>query len=141
MRVRRYAGTAFAVVIMCSLLALVGCSSGGHPVADAGEQCAECHSGRTEYEDATPQNAMSVGMTFSVRTDEQEVYLCSVRCGDEAGEKVIPSRMRTIPASEASSITVDKSGFYALCVGDENSPTTVVVQASEDGPADVVVEL
>ena len=55
---------------------------------------------------------------------------------------MVPARMRTIPASEFGAVTVSEPGLYALCAGDISSPSaTVLVNATEDGPADVTVRV
>ena len=61
---------------------------------------------------------------------------------DDEGGTVVPARMRTIPASEFGAVTVSEPGLYALCAGDISSPSaTVLVNATEDGPADVTVRV
>lgn len=50
--------------------------------------------------------------------------------------------MRTIPASEFGAVTVSEPGLYALCTGDISSPSaTILVNATEDGDADVTVRV
>ena len=55
---------------------------------------------------------------------------------------VIPSRDRTLSADELGAVTVSRPGLYALCTGDIASPSaTVLINATESGPADAVVKL
>ena len=69
-----------------------------------------------------------------------EVYLCTAAVAEDG--TVIPSRDRTLSADELGSVTVSRPGLYALCTGDIASPSvTVLVSATESGPADAVVKL
>ena len=123
-------------------LGLAGCGT-SHPVTKAGEACASCHSdGRAAAASPNLSAAAVTGLTFAIDSSADEVILCSAVVADDEGGTVVPARMRTIPASEFGAVTVSEPGLYALCAGDISSPSaTVLVNATEDGPADVTVRV
>lgn len=120
--------------------ALVGCAS-NHPMTKSGEQCSSCHSdGRAAVEGTGSANATETGLTFAVESGAEEVYLCTAAVAEDG--RVVPSRDRTLSADELDAVTVSRPGLYALCTGDVASPSaTVLVSATESGPADTVVKL
>ena len=128
------AALALACLLTASAGTLAGCAS-SHPITKSGEQCASCHSdGRTAVEGAGSASATETGLTFAVESGAEEVYLCTAA--------VIPSRDRTLSADELGAVTVSRPGLYALCAGDIASPSaTVLINATESGPADAVVKL
>lgn len=121
-------------------LALAGCAS-SHPVTKSGEQCSSCHSdGRAAVEGTGSASATETGLTFAVESGAEEVYLCTAAVAENG--TIIPSRDRTLSADELGAVTVSHPGLYALCTGDVASPSaTVLVNATESGPADVTVKL
>ena len=132
--VRRIGRIALAATLALGTLGLAGCGT-SHPVTKAGEACASCHSdGRAAAASPNLSAAAVTGLTFAIDSSADEVILCSAVVADDEGGTVVPARMRTIPASEF--------GLYALCAGDISSPSaTVLVNATEDGPADVTVRV
>ena len=129
------AALALACLLTANAGTLAGCAS-SHPITKSGEQCASCHSdGRAAVEGTGSASATETGLTFAVESGAGEVYLC------EDGT-VIPSRDRTLSADELGAVTVSRPGLYALCTGDIASPSaTVLINATESGPADAVVKL
>lgn len=121
------------------LLALAGCAS-NHPVTKAGEQCASCHSdGRVAAEGAGSASATETGLTFTVEGAD-EAYLGAASVAEDG--TIIPSRESTLRGDELGSVTVSSPGLYTLSTGDIASPSSVVlINATESGPADVVVKL
>lgn len=133
-----------ALTLACLLTAsagtLAGCAS-SHPITKSGEQCASCHSdARAAVEGTGSASATETGLTFAVESGAEEVYLCTAAVAEDG--TVIPSRDRTLPADELGAVTVSRPGLYALCTGDIASPSaTVLINATESGPADAVVKL
>ena len=140
--VRRIGRIALAATLALGTLGLAGCGT-SHPVTKAGEACASCHSdGRAAAASPNLTAAAVTGLTFAIDSSADEVILCSAVVADDEGGTVVPARMRTIPASEFGAVTVSEPGLYALCAGDISSPSaTVLVNATEDGPADVTVRV
>lgn len=139
---RRLAVTALAACMALGAAGLAGCAS-NHPITKTGEACASCHSdGREAAADAASSAAASAtetGLTFAVE-GSGEVHLCTVTVAEDG--TVIPARMRTLAENELGSVTVSGPGLYALCTGDISGPATVVlVNATENGPADATVKL
>ena len=136
----RWLRVALAGCLGLGVLGLAGCAS-GHPVTKSGEQCSSCHSdGRAAVEGMGSASATETGLTFAVESGADEVYLCTAAVAEDG--TVIPSRDRTLSADELGSVTVSRPGLYALCTGDIASPSvTVLVSATESGPADAVVKL
>lgn len=134
------AALALACLLTANAGALAGCTS-SHPITKSGEQCASCHSdGRAAVEGTGSASATETGLTFAVESDAEEVYLCTAAVAEDG--TVIPSRDRTLPADELGAVTVSRPGLYALCTGDIASPSaTVLINATESGPADAVVKL
>lgn len=134
------AALALACLLTASAGTLAGCAS-SHPITKSGEQCASCHSdGRTAVEGAGSASATETGLTFAVESGAEEVYLCTAAVAEDG--TVIPSRDRTLSADELGAVTVSRPGLYALCAGDIASPSaTVLINATESGPADAVVKL
>ena len=134
------AALALACLLTASAGTLAGCAS-SHPITKSGEQCASCHSdGRAAVEGTGSASATETGLTFAVESDAEEVYLCIAAVAEDG--TVIPSRDRTLPADELGAVTVSRPGLYALCTGDIASPSaTVLINATESGPADAVVKL
>ena len=137
--------TCLAALALASLLTanagtLAGCAS-SHPITKSGEQCASCHSdGRAAVEGTGSASATETGLTFAVESGAGEVYLCTAAVAEDG--TVIPSRDRTLSADELGAVTVSRPGLYALCTGDIASPSaTVLINATESGPADAVVKL
>lgn len=131
---------ALIICLATGALALVGCAS-GHPVTKSGEQCSSCHSdGRAAVEGTGSASATETGLTFSVESEDGEVYLCTAAVAEDG--TIIPSRDRTLSADELGAVTVSRPGLYALCTGDVASPSaTVFVSATENGPANTTVKL
>ena len=129
-----------ALALACLLTANAGCAS-SHPITKSGEQCASCHSdGRAAVEGTGSASATETGLTFAVESGAGEVYLCTAAVAEDG--TVIPSRDRTLSADELGAVTVSRPGLYALCTGDIASPSaTVLINATESGPADAVVKL
>lgn len=134
------AALALACLLTASAGTLAGCAS-SHPITKSGEQCASCHSdGRAAVEGTGSASATETGLTFAVESDAEEVYLCTAAVAEDG--TVIPSRDRTLPADELGAVTVSRPGLYALCTGDIASPSaTVLINATENGPAATVVKL
>ncbi|EOS50788.1 hypothetical protein [Adlercreutzia caecimuris] len=133
-----------ALCLAVSLAALAGCSS-NHPITKAGEACASCHSdGRAAVEgeavDAALADATETGLTFTVGSGADKVYLCTVAVAD--GGTIVPAQMRALTADELGAVTVSEPGVYALCTGEISSPSSItLVNATESGPTDAVVKL
>lgn len=138
----RAARLALTAVLALGALGLAGCAS-SHPVTKAGEACASCHSdGRAAAASPDLSAATETGLTFAIDSSADEVHLCSAVVADDENGTVVPARMRTIPASEFGSVTVSEPGLYALCTGDTAAPSaTVLINATEAGPADVTVRV
>lgn len=136
----RLAALALACLLTASIGTLAGCAS-SHPITKSGEQCASCHGdGRTAVEGTGSGSTTETGLTFAVESGADEVYLCTAAVAEDG--TVIPSRDRTLSADELGSVTVSRPGLYALCSGDIASPSvTVLVSATESGPADATVKL
>lgn len=136
----RLTALALACLLTASAGTLAGCAS-SHPITKSGEQCASCHSdGRAAVEGTGSASATETGLTFAVESGAGEVYLCTAAVAEDG--TVIPSRDRTLSADELGAVTVSRPGLYALCTGDIASPSaTVLINATESGPADAVVEL
>ena len=136
----RLAALALACLLTANAGTLAGCAS-SHPITKSGEQCASCHSdGRAAVEGTGSASATETGLTFAVESGAGEVYLCTAAVAE--GGTVIPSRDRTLSADELGAVTVSRPGLYALCTGDIASPSaTVLINATESGPADAVVKL
>ncbi|WP_302962318.1 hypothetical protein [uncultured Adlercreutzia sp.] len=135
------------LLVLCvavSLITLAGCSS-NHPITKAGEACASCHSdGRAAAEgdaaSAALADATETGLTFTVESAADKVYLCAVAVAD--GGTIVPAQMRTLTADELGSVTVSEPGVYALCTGEISSPSSItLINATESAPADTVVKL
>lgn len=137
---KRLAALVLAGLLAASAGALAGCAS-SHPITKSGEQCASCHSdGRTAVEGTGSANATETGLTFAVESGAEGVYLCTAAVAEDG--TVIPSRDRTLSTDELGAVTVSRPGLYALCTGDIASPSaTVLINATESGPADAVVKL
>lgn len=137
---KRLAALVLAGLLAASAGALAGCAS-SHPITKSGEQCASCHSdGRTAVEGTGSASTTETGLTFAVESGAEEVYLCTAAVAEDG--TVIPSRDRTLSADELGAVTVSRPGLYALCTGDIASPSaTVLINATESGPADAVVKL
>lgn len=136
----RLAALALACLLTANAGTLAGCAS-SHPITKSGEQCASCHSdGRAAVECTGSASATETGLTFAVESGAGEVYLCTAAVAEDG--TVIPSRDRTLSADELGAVTVSRPGLYALCTGDIASPSaTVLINATESGPADAVVKL
>lgn len=134
------AALALACLLTANAGTLAGCAS-SHPITKSGEQCASCHSdGRAAVEGTGSASATETGLTFAVESGAGEVYLCTAAVAEDG--TVIPSRDRTLSADELGAVTVSRPGLYALCTGDIASPSaTVLINATESGPADAVVKL
>ena len=134
------AALALACLLTANAGTLAGCAS-SHPITKSGEQCASCHSdGRAAVEGTGSASATETGLTFAVVEEAGEVYLCTAAVAEDG--TVIPSRDRTLSADELGAVTVSRPGLYALCTGDIASPSaTVLINATESGPADAVVKL
>ncbi len=137
---KRLAALVLAGLLAASVGTLAGCAS-SHPITKSGEQCASCHSdGRAAVEGIGSASATETGLTFAVESGAEEVYLCTAAVAEDG--TVIPSRDRTLSADELGAVTVSRPGLYALCTGDIASPSaTVLINATESGPADAVVKL
>ena len=137
---KRLAALVLAGLLAASALAMAGCAS-SHPITKSGEQCASCHSdGRAAVEGTGSTSAAETGLTFAVESGAGEVYLCTAAVAEDG--TVIPSRDRTLSTDELGAVTVSRPGLYALCTGDIASPSaTVLINATESGPADAVVKL
>ena len=107
----------------------------------SGEACASCHSdGRTAVESPDTASATETGLTFAIDSSAEEVWLCTASLAEDG--TVVPARQRTIPADEFGAVTVSSPGLYALCTGDVANPSaTVLVNATEHGPAGVAVRV
>lgn len=132
-----------ALCLAASLAALAGCSS-NHPITKTGEACASCHSdGRAAAEgeaaNAALADATETGLTFTVESGADKVYLCTVAVAD--GGTIVPAQMRTLTADELGSVIVSRPGLYALCTSEISNPSTVLINASENGPRDVTMKL
>lgn len=133
-----------ALCVAVSLIALAGCSS-NHPITKAGEACASCHSdGRAAAEGEAAgvplADAAETGLTFTVESGADKVYLCTVAVADSG--TIVPAQMRTLTADELGSVTVSEPGVYALCTGEISSPSSItLINATESAPADTVVKL
>lgn len=136
----RLAALALACLLTANAGTLAGCAS-SHPITKSGEQCASCHSdSRAAVEGTGSASATETGLTFAVESGAGEVYLCTAAVAEDG--TVIPSRDRTLSADELGAVTVSRPGLYALCTGDIASPSaTVLINATESGPADAVVKL
>lgn len=136
----RLAALTLVCLLTASAGALTGCAS-SHPITKSGEQCASCHSdGRTAVEGTGSASTTETGLIFAVEGGADEIYLCTAAVAEDG--TVIPSRDRTLSADELGSVTVSRPGLYALCTGDIASPSaTVLVSATESGPADAIVRL
>lgn len=136
----RLAALALACLLTANAGTLAGCAS-SHPITKSGEQCASCHSdGRAAVEGTGSASATETDLTFAVESGAGEVYLCTAAVAEDG--TVIPSRDRTLSADELGAVTVSRPGLYALCTGDIASPSaTVLINATESGPADAVVKL
>ena len=136
----RLTALALASLLTASAGTLAGCAS-SHPITKSGEQCASCHSdGRAAVEGTGSASATETGLTFAVESGAGEVYLCTAAVAEDG--TVIPSRDRTLSTDELGAVTVSRPGLYALCAGDIASPSaTVLINATESGPADAVVKL
>ena len=134
------AALALACLLTANAGTLAGCAS-SHPITKSGEQCASCHSdGRAAVEGTGSASATETGLTFAVESGAEEVDLCTAAVAEDG--TVIPSRDRTLSADELGAVTVSRPGLYALCTGDIASPSaTVLINATESGPADAVVKL
>lgn len=134
------AALALACLLTASAGTLAGCAS-SHPITKSGEQCASCHSdGRTAVEGTGSASTTETGLIFAVESGAGEVYLCTAAVAEDG--TVIPSRDRTLSTDELGAVTVSRPGLYALCTGDIASPSaTVLINATESGPADAVVKL
>ena len=134
------AALALACLLTANAGTLAGCAS-SHPTTKSGEQCASCHSdGRAAVEGTGSASATKTGLTFAVESGAGEVYLCTAAVAEDG--TAIPSRDRTLSADELGAVTVSRPGLYALCTGDIASPSaTVLINATESGPADAVVKL
>lgn len=137
---KRLAALVLAGLLAASAGALAGCAS-SHPITKSGEQCASCHSdGRTAVEGTGSASTTETGLTFAVESGAEEVYLCTAAVTEDG--TVIPSRDRTLSTDELGAVTVSRPGLYALCTGNIASPSaTVLINATESGPADAVVKL
>lgn len=137
---KRLAALVLAGLLAASAGALAGCAS-SHPITKSGEQCASCHSdGRTAVEGTGSASTTETGLTFAVESGAEEVYLCTAAVAEDG--TVIPSRDRTLSTDELGAVTVSRPGLYALCTGNIASPSaTVLINATESGPADAVVKL
>lgn len=131
---------ALIICLATGALALVGCAS-SHPITKSGEQCSSCHSdGRAAVKGTGSASATETGLTFSVESGVDEVYLCTAAVAENG--TIVPSRDRTLSADELGAVTVSRPGLYALCAGDVASPSaTVLINATESGPTDTVVKL
>lgn len=140
--VRRIGRIALAATLALGALGLAGCAS-SHPVTKAGEACVSCHSdGRAAAASPDLSAATETGLTFAIESGADEVVLCSAVIAENEGGTVVPARIRTIPADEFGAVTVSEPGLYALCTGDIAKPSaTVLINATEDGPADVMVRV
>ena len=116
------AALALACLLTANAGTLAGCAS-SHPITKSGSA-----------------SATETGLTFAVESGAGEVYLCTAAVAEDG--TVIPSRDRTLSADELGAVTVSRPGLYALCTGDIASPSaTVLINATESGPADAVVKL
>lgn len=129
---------ALAALLASTVIGLAGCAS-SHPITKSGEACASCHSdGRAAAGSPDTTSATETGLTFSIDSSADEVWLCTASLAEDG--TVVPARQRTISSNEFDSVTVNSPGLYALCTGDIASPsTTVLINATEDGPADAAV--
>ncbi|MCI9261915.1 hypothetical protein [uncultured Adlercreutzia sp.] len=131
---------ALAALLAGAVIGLAGCAS-THPMIKSGQACSSCHGDDHAAVDSPDlSKATETGLTFAIDSSADEVSLCTASIAEDG--TVIPERQRTIPASEFGEVTISSPGLYALCTGDVASPSaTVLINATENGPADVAVRV
>ncbi|MDE8702175.1 hypothetical protein PZH32_04265 [Adlercreutzia equolifaciens] len=131
---------ALVALLAGAVIGLAGCAS-SHPMIKSGQACISCHGDdRAAVDSPDLSKATETGLTFAIDSSADEVSLCTASIAENG--TVIPERQRTIPASEFGEVTVSSPGLYALCTGDVASPSaTVLINATENGPADVAVRV
>ncbi len=132
-------GVAAACALFAALM-LGGCG-GGHPIVRT-DDCASCHSDGRAAAGAVPDSAVQTGLSFSVESSADEVYLCYVAVADTDDSTVIPVNMRTLSADELAEVSVPEPGLYAVCTGPLDGPSSIaVIEAGEGGPEGMAVKL
>lgn len=131
---------AAAACLATTLFALTGCAS-NHPVTKTGEACASCHSdGRVAATDPDLSSATETGLTFAIDSSADEVLLCTASIAEDG--TIVPARLETIRPDGFDAVTVSRPGLYALCTGEISNPsTTILINATENGPSDMTVKL
>ena len=126
----------FGVVGLLAILAavLVACSSGSHELISANETCLSCHSSSRSSYEVEVSSAEAVASTLTVNTSEDSVYVCTPLFPYEGDDSYYVCRISSVYAVSDGSVTIELSeGTWALAVGDEQSPTTMLVTVSADG--------
>lgn len=131
---------ALAALLASAAIGLAGCAS-NHPMIKSGQACISCHGDdRAAVDSPDLSKATETGLTFAIDSSAEEVWLCTASLAEDG--TIVPARQRTIPADEFGAVTVSGPGLYALCTGDVASPSaTVLINATENGPADVAVKV
>lgn len=128
-------GLLLVALALIAVLVVSGCSSGNHKVTE-GESCGGCHAdGKEEVVrdslDAARESievTATVGATFTVETNADTVWLCSLRFGGDDGTHAVPTRLKTLSQEDMLSVQVKDPGLYALCTGNLDSPSITIIE-------------
>ena len=127
----------FGVVGLLAIFAaaaLAACSSGSHELISANETCISCHGENRSVYEVEVSNAEAVASTLTVNTSEDSVYVCTPLFPNEGDDSYYVCRISSTYTVSDGSVTIELGeGTWALAVGDEQSPTTMLVTVSADG--------